>query len=109
MDLLPSSGEIYWGTYSVGSDRAAITMSAKYTYMDLGSIGTTRGGVLQNCRPPPKRNLRITDFADTMTSTFLRDSRFSLNPPLKSAADWYIEILKNAMKITNIWIFYTLL
>lgn len=43
MDLLPSSGEIYWGTYSVGSDRAAITMSAKYTYMDLGSIGTTKG------------------------------------------------------------------
>jgi len=60
------------------------------------------GGVLQNYRSPSERNLRITDFADTMTSKFLRDSRFSLNPPLNSAADQYIGILKSKMKITNI-------
>ena len=108
VDLLPSSGEIYWGnilSWVRQSELFTITMFVKYAYMGLWSIGATKGGgggFLQNCRPPSERNLRITDFAATMTSKFLHDSRFSLNPPLKSVADWYIGILKNTVKITNI-------
>jgi hypothetical protein len=44
---------------------------------------------------PQKRNLKTTDFVDTMISKVLRDFPFILNQPLKSADDQYIRILKN--------------
>ena len=37
--------------------------------------------------PPPKAEFKNTDFVDTMISKVLRDLRFDLNHPLKSADD----------------------
>ena len=37
--------------------------------------------------PPPKRNLKYTDFVDPMISKLWRDLSFSLNKPLKLAVD----------------------
>jgi hypothetical protein len=47
---------------------------------------------------PPQRNLKNTDFVDTI-SRALRHLRFTLNQPLKSADDWYNRKLKIIIKI----------
>jgi hypothetical protein len=47
----------------------------------------------------PQRNLQNAGFVDTMISKVVRDLRFSLNQPWKSADDWYIGLLKNTIKI----------
>jgi hypothetical protein len=52
--------------------------------------------------PPPspdKRNLKNTDFVDTVISKVLYDLHFSLNQPRKSADDYYIGIFKNIIKL----------
>ena len=55
----------------------------------------TREGGLPGCSTPsPKRNLQNTHFVDTTISNVLRDLRFGLNQPLKSADDRYIGIPK---------------
>jgi hypothetical protein len=46
---------------------------------------------------PQNRNLKNTNFVDTMLSKALRDLRFSLNQPLKSVDDQYIGILENEL------------
>jgi hypothetical protein len=57
---------------------------------------------LQRPQFPENRNLKNTDFVDTMTSNVLRDFPFNRNQPLKPADDWYIRILKNKLiKLEN--------
>jgi hypothetical protein len=51
---------------------------------------------------PPNRNLKNTDFVDTMTLNILCDLSFSQNQPLKSADDDYITILINKIKKLSI-------
>jgi hypothetical protein len=71
----------------------------------LGILGSPRvegGGGCSPAAPPTKRNLKNTDFVDTMLSKGLRDFPFSLHEPLKSADDWYIGILKNVIKTYKI-------
>ena len=55
-------------------------------------VHTREGGLPGCCPPSPKRNLQNTDFVDTTISNALRDLRFGLNQPLKSADDGYIGI-----------------
>jgi hypothetical protein len=43
------------------------------------------GGGAAGLQPPPKRNLKNTNFVDTTISTVLRDLSSSLNQPPKSA------------------------
>jgi hypothetical protein len=57
----------------------------------------TKGGTA-GVQSPTKRNFRKTDFVDMKISKVLRDLRFSINQPPKSADDWYIGILKNIIK-----------
>jgi hypothetical protein len=42
------------------------------------------------------------DFVDTMMSKVLRDLRFNLNQSLKSADDWYIGMLQNITKNSDV-------
>jgi len=57
--------------------------------LDVGEcIGAHKEGRgLQGNSTAPKRNLKNTNFVDTMTSQVLHDLRFGLNKPLKSADD----------------------
>jgi hypothetical protein len=57
----------------------------------------------RSCRAAdlPKRNLKNTDFVDTILSKVLRDLLLSLNQPLKSADKYCIGILNNASKTYN--------
>ena len=48
--------------------------------------GRTQGGV-PGCSLLPSRNLKNTDFVDTVTLNVLCDSPFSRNQPLKSVDD----------------------
>jgi hypothetical protein len=51
-------------------------------------------------QPFPKTKLKKTQiFLDMMLSKVLRDSRFSLNQPLKSADGWHTGILNNITKV----------
>jgi len=52
----------------------------------LGGRGTG-GSQAATSPPPPKAEFKNTDFVDTMISKVLRDLRFNLNHPLKSADD----------------------
>jgi hypothetical protein len=62
----------------------------------------TQGAGLPGCRPPPpphqKRNLKNADFVDTILSKVVRDLRFNLNQPMKSADDWYSGSLEGIIK-----------
>jgi len=55
----------------------------------FGHWCTLGGGGLGPVRlhPPPQAEFKNTDFVDTVISKVLRDLRFSLNHPLKSADD----------------------
>ena len=73
------------------SELFSITILVKYKNRGLGFIGEPEGEggeVLPNYSPPHKVKLKkkkTLDFVDTETSNILRDSRFNLNHPLKSA------------------------
>jgi hypothetical protein len=58
--------------------------------------------------PPPKRNLKSTGSVDTNLLKAVRNLRFSLNQPLKSADDWYIGILKNVITVYSYVDFFVL-
>ena len=62
--------------------------------------GTQGGRRLPGCSPPCPNEIKKkhTDFVDPMISKVLRDLRFSLHQPLKSADNWYIGMLKNIIK-----------
>jgi hypothetical protein len=50
-----------------------------------GNVGAPKGGWLPGYTNAPKRNLKNTDFVDTILWKVSRDLRFSLNQSLKSA------------------------
>jgi hypothetical protein len=58
---------------------------------------THRGAAAPPPKTPQNRNLKPTDIVDIMTSKVLRDLPFSRNQQLKTADDWYSEILKNKL------------
>jgi transposase-like protein len=68
----------------------------------MSNIGNGKGCRAANSHQPtptPNRNLKNTDFVDTMTPKVLRDLSFSRNQPLKLADDLHIRILKKVNKI----------
>jgi len=86
----------------VADYKSSDTMHCRGQWSGAGQLPAhhRRGERCRAAAPPSlqKRNFKNTDFADTIKIKVLRDLRFRLNQPLKSANDYYTGILKNITK-----------
>jgi len=73
---------------SVSSKFCALLGRGLCERLNSRPTGASKGKELSHCAPPlQKRNVKSTDFLDTMFSKVLGDLRFILNQPLKLAND----------------------